>query len=147
MPFCAHCGWGYQGTAHFCGQCGRPLYRSPAAAQLQAVPAGEPAPEPAARSWPSAVTLFGLGLAAGLAAGSLVALDPAFAFASAGGIEATLAASLGLGALVAFLARRPALCGVLLALAILTRLEAAGLAALLGLAAVPPLARALIEGR
>jgi hypothetical protein len=245
MPYCAHCGWRYEGAVQFCRRCGRALYRSPGRAQLEDV---APAAAPAV-GWRSRTALVGLGLAAGaaflaagaagepvaaasfpldeawvrlvyaralaqagalefnsglpdpgvgsllwtallaaliktlgalgisvialakgvslaagaaaaalagelagrltgsrpaaLAAGGLVALDPTFAFAAAGGVEATLLAALLLGASVALLAGRSALGGILLALAILTRLEAVAFAAMLGLAAGARQARRL----
>lgn len=74
--------------------------------------------------------------AAALAAGGLVALDPTFAFAGSGGVEATLLAALALATCLALVEARPLATGLLLALAVLTSLE--------GLVLIPFVAAAVL---
>ncbi len=67
-------------------------------------------------------------------AGAAVAVEPTFAFAVVSGMEVTLFAALALATVIAFMARRLRVAGVLLALMTLTRPEGFLVAAALGLA-------------
>lgn len=72
----------------------------------------------------------------GLTAGALLASDVFFADSSLGGLEVALAAALGLGVVAAHHAEREYLAGALLGLALVNKLDAAGLALGAGVAAL-----------